>query len=206
MATDYLLSRRYKVSALRGSMPSSSAVTQLLGDWRSGDADALDKLTPLVYEELRRLAHHYMRSERSDHTLQATGLVNEAFVHLAGMEVAWKDRVHFFAIAARLMRRILVDYAKARGSLKRGKGIVADTLRDEVTPDPTAANVDIIELDDALNRLAEIDARKCDVVVLHYFGGLNYDEVAQSLEISAATVHRELRFAKAWLANECKND
>lgn len=183
----------------------NSAVTELLGDWRSGDPGALDKLTPLVYDELRRLAHRYMHSERADHTLQATGLVNEAFMRLAGVEVPWENRTHFYAIAARLMRRILIDYAKAHNSKKRGSGVSPLILHENHISDVDTASQRFVELNDALDQLAEIDQRKSEVVVLNYFGGLTYEEIADSMSISPATVHRELRLAKAWLFNELED-
>jgi RNA polymerase sigma factor (TIGR02999 family) len=186
------------------SMTEVRAVTQLLGEWRSGDSGALDKLTPLVYDELRRVARRFLNSERKDHTLQATGLVNEAFIRLAGTDVPWADRAHFFAVAARMMRRILIDHAKARNSEKRGGG-VQPTVFDDGRMGEGAAPVDILDVDDALNRLAEIDERKSDIVVLHFFGGLTYDEIAEALGLSAATVDRHLRLGKAWLFNELKN-
>lgn len=183
-------------------MAAAHAVTKLLGDWRAGDKGALDELTPLVYEELRRLAKRHMRSERADHTLQTTGLVNEAFIRMAGMDVPWADRAHFYAVAARLMRRILVDYAKARRSDKRGGGERPSTLEEVRIAASDAPPADILAIDEALARLAEIDARKCDVVVLHFFGGLTYDETAEALGVSPATVHRDLRLGRAWLLNE----
>jgi len=182
----------------------SESVTQLLGAWRSGDESALEQLTPLVYNELRRLAGRYMQSERAGHTLQATAVVNEAFMRMVDMDVPWQSRAHFFAIAARLMRRILVDYAKAHRREKRGgkntdltldEGLVADGM-----PDP-----DLVNLDEALRNLESVDERKAQVVELHYFGGLTYDEIAEALELSPATVHRDLRMAKAWLQNELEN-
>lgn len=182
-------------------MTDASAVTQLLGEWRSGDREALDRLTPLVYDELRRLARRYLQKERTDHTLQATGLVNEAFIRLVGTDVPWEDRAHFFAVAARMMRRILIDHAKARKSAKRGGAEPKTSYEDGRIADDTPA-VDILEVDEALNRLAEIDERKADVVVLHFFGGLTYEETAEALGISAATVDRHLRLGKAWLLNE----
>lgn len=182
----------------------SESVTQLLGAWRSGDESALEQLTPLVYNELRRLAGRYMQSERAGHTLQATAVVNEAFMRMVDMDVPWQSRAHFFAIAARLMRRILVDYAKAHRREKRG-GKNTDLTLDEGlvaagTPDP-----DLVNLDEALCNLESVDERKAQVVELHYFGGLTYEEIAETLELSPATVHRDLRMAKAWLQNELEN-
>jgi RNA polymerase sigma factor (TIGR02999 family) len=173
-------------------------VTQLLRAWREGDAAALDALTPEVYETLHRLAQRQMRGERARHTLQATALVHEAFERLVDMEVSWQDRAHFYAVAARLMRRILVDHARSARRQKRGGGASLLSLDEAIhvvpTPDP-----DLVDLDEALQRLSDIDARKGQVVELHFFGGLTYDETAEALGISAATVDRELRFAKAWL-------
>jgi RNA polymerase sigma factor (TIGR02999 family) len=183
-------------------MAAAHAVTKLLGDWRAGDKGALDELTPLVYEELRRLAKRHMRSERASHTLQTTGLVHEAFIRMADMDVPWADRAHFYAVAARLMRRILVDYAKARRSDKRGGDERPSTLDEIRIAASDAPPADILAIDEALARLAEIDARKCDIVVLHFFGGLTYDETAEALGVSPATVHRDLRLGRAWLLNE----
>jgi RNA polymerase sigma factor (TIGR02999 family) len=178
------------------------AVTELLGNWRSGDAHALEELTPLVYEELHRLARRYMHDERAGHTLQTTGLVNEAFVRLIGADVPWQDRAHFYAIAARLMRRILIDYAKAQRRDKRGRGVKASTLDEADVAGQSAPSSDILEIDEALSRLAAFDARKSDIIVLHFFGGLTYEETAEALGISPATVHRDLRLGKAWLLHE----
>lgn len=182
-------------------MTEASAVTRLLGEWRSGDREALERLTPLVYDELRRLARRYLASERRDHTLQATGLVNEAFIRLVGADVPWQDRAHFFAVAARMMRRILIDHAKARNSEKRG-GAEPKTTYDDGRIADDASALDLLEIDDALSRLAVLDARKADIVVLHFFGGLTYEETAEALGISPATVDRHLRLGKAWLLNE----
>lgn len=182
----------------------SESVTQLLGAWRSGDEHALAELTPLVYSELRRLAGHYMRSERAGHTLQATAVVNEAFMRMVDMDVPWQDRAHFFAIAARSMRRILVDHAKAHRREKRG-GKNTDLTLDEALVVSAEPDADLVNLDEALERLEALDERKAKVVELHYFGGLTYDEIAEAMEISAATVHRDLRMAKAWLQNELEN-
>lgn len=186
-------------------MAATRAVTDLLEGWRSGDDGALQELTPLVYDELRRLASRHMRGERADHTLQATALVNEAFVRLMGADVSWQNRSHFYAVAARLMRRILTDYAKARRRDKRGGGRRPTPLHEtQVAGDGTAV-ANIVDIDAALLCLAEFDERKSDVLVLHYFGGLTYDEIAEALGVSTATVHRELRLGKAWLHNELAN-
>ncbi len=185
------------------SDPSSRTLTQLLHLWREGDETALQQLMPLVYDELRRLAGHYMKSERSSHTLQATALVNEAYIRLVDMDVPWQDRAHFFAIAARLLRRILVDHAKALNRSKRGAGQILFTLDESLLP-PSERGIQIIALDDALQSLASLNERKAQIIELHYFGGLSYDEMAEALGISTATVHRELKLAKAWLHSELK--
>jgi RNA polymerase sigma factor (TIGR02999 family) len=185
------------------SKPQSKPVTQLLHQWRTGDREALDQLMPLIYDELRRLASHYMKSERPAHTLQATALVNEAYIRLVDMNVRWQDRVHFFAVAARLMRRILVDEAKSKHRAKRGGGGVRLSLDEALIVSPEPAQ-DIVALDDALKSLGAFDERKSQLIELHFFGGLTYDELAEALGISQATVHRELRLAKAWLYHELK--
>ena len=175
-------------------------VTQLLLEWRGGNQTALDRLMPLVYAELRRLAQHYMRNEAPGHTLQATALVNETYLRLVNIEVSWQDRAHFFAVAARLMRRMLVDHARGHKRVKRDAGAkvsLDDAL--EVFSQPAS---ELLALDDALNRLAEFDQRKSEIVELHFFGGLSNDDIAGALGVSRATVQRELRLAKAWLAHE----
>lgn len=179
-------------------------VTQLLLEWRGGNQQALDGLMPLVYNELRRLAQHYMRSERMEHTLQATALVNEAYIRLVDMKVSWQDRAHFFAVAARLMRRLLVDHARATHRVKRESGGPKISLDDagEVSVEPAS---DLLALDDAMTRLATFDPRKTDIIELHFFGGLRNEEVAEALGISRATVQRELRLAKAWLKHELES-
>ena len=179
-------------------------VTELLVRWRDGDPEALDELLPIVYEELHRIAARLMRSERSNHTLQPTALIHEAFGRLVGAEIAWQDRTHFYAISARTMRRVLVDYANARASKKRGGGAIRITMHDSFrTASPSE---DLLALDQLLERLADQDRRKSELVELHYFGGLSYQELAEALELSLATVHRELRLAKAWLYRELKSD
>jgi len=176
--------------------PEPSDVTRLLRRWRDGDPKALDDLTPLVYEELRRLARRQMGAERPDHTLQATALVHEAFLRIVDSEVPWRDRVHFFALAARQMRRILVDHARARSAQKRG-GDGARISLDSASP--VAASASMVELDDLLERLEALDARKARVVELHLFAGLSYEETAEALGVAPVTVHRDLTFARAWL-------
>lgn len=177
------------------------SVTQLLGAWRQGDEDALEQLTPLVYNELRRLAGRYMQSERPNHTLQATAVVNEAFLRMVDMDVPWQNRAHFFAIAARLMRRILVDHAKAHRREKRG-GKFTDLTLDEGLVEASEPDADMLHLDEALHKLEGFDERKAQVIELHYFGGLTYNEIAEAMRLSPATVDRDLRMAKAWLQNE----
>jgi len=176
-------------------------VTRLLVEWRGGRDSALHELTPMVHAELRRIAAGYMRHEAAGHTLQPTAVVNEAFLKLVGAEVEWRDRVHFRAVAAQIMRRLLVDHARAKRREKRGGAATLMTLNEEVVgaDDP---QVEVMDLDLALKKLAEVDERKSRVVELHFFGGLTYDELAEALEISAATVDRELRLAKAWLHRE----
>jgi len=183
----------------------SDNVTQLLGAWRAGDAQALDRLVPLVYRELQRLARGAMRGERDGHTLQTTALVHEAFIALADAQVAWADRAHFFAIAARQMRRILVNHAEAHRAAKRGGGLVHAQL-DEALDVVGTPSAEISDLDDALRRLEAFDARKAQILELHYFGGLTYDEMAEVMQLSASTVDTELRFAKAWLRTQLEPD
>ena len=184
-------------------MSSPANVTQMLLDWRGGNEDALERLMPMVYDELRRLAGHYMKTERKGHTLQATALVNEAYIRLVDMKVSWQDRAHFFAVAARLMRRLLVDHARSHNRAKREGDAVKVTLGEalEVSSGP-ASNV--LAVDEALTRLAEFDPRKSEILELRYFGGLNNEEVAEALNISRATVQRDLRLAKTWLIRELK--
>jgi RNA polymerase sigma factor (TIGR02999 family) len=185
------------------------AVTRLLSAWQSGDARALERLTPLIYEELRNRARRYMRRERAGHTLQATAVVHEAFVKLVEMNVSWQDRAHFFAVAARQMRRILVDHAKARFRVKRGGNTTTGSLDEfdglEVETGPiTSGRIDVLEIDEALQRLASKNSRLADIVELHYFGGLTYQELSETLKISEATVDRDLRLAKAWILKQIR--
>ncbi|MEM6702093.1 MAG: ECF-type sigma factor [Acidobacteriota bacterium] len=175
-------------------------LTVLLMQWRKGDEDALEKLVPAVYGELRRLASYHMRGERQEHTLQPTAVVNEALLKLIDMEVDWTDRAHFMAVASRQMRRLLVDYARARRRHKRDGGVRV-TLDDSVGFEDDGS-VDMVDVDNAMNALKELDERKARLVELHYFGGLTYRELAEVTSVSEATVHRELRLAKAWLRRE----
>lgn len=175
--------------------------TQLLTEWRSGHPQALDRLTPLVYDELRRMARGYMRSERGGHTLQATAVVHEAFLRLLQANVELQDRGHFFALISRLMRRVLVDHAKSRARRKRNAGAEDLDGADGGSALPPG-EPDVVALDDALERLLELDPRMAQVIELHYFGGMTYEEIAAAMDTSAATVHRELRLAKAWLMHD----
>jgi len=184
-------------------MSDKKPVTDLLHAWRAGDRGALDRLVPLVYDELRRLAGQYMRGERPDHTLQATALVNEAYLRLVDSGVDWRDRAHFFAVAASTMRRILVDHARAQGRQKRSGEKVSLEESVLVAPDNSA---DMLAIDSALTALAEHDERAARVVEFHYFGGLTQPQIAEALEISEATVYRDLRFAKSWLHRELSNE
>jgi RNA polymerase sigma factor (TIGR02999 family) len=187
-----------------------NGVTRLLSAWRSGDNAALERLTPLVYDELRDLAHRYMRRERHNHTLQATAVVHEAYVRLVGMDVPWQNRSHFYAVAARLMRRILVDHAKSRHRSKRGGPVTmvpVDVYKEDTNNviGATAGELDVLEIDEALQKLAEQDQRLAQTIELHYFAGLTYEETARTLQVSEATVHRDLRLAKAWILRQINN-
>jgi RNA polymerase sigma factor (TIGR02999 family) len=175
--------------------------TQLLTEWRSGHPQALERLTPLVYDELRRLARNYMRAERGSHTLQATAVVHEAFLRLIQANVALQDRGHFFALASRLMRRVLVDHAKSRSRMKRNSG-ARDLAAESEGETPPPMDFDVVALDDALEGLQQLEPRLAQVIELHYFGGLTYDQIAAAVGTSAATVHRDIRLARAWLLNE----
>ena len=184
---------------------SPQRVTELLAHWSHGDDAALAELTPLVYQELRRLAHRHMGGERPDHTLQTTALVNEAYLRLADQTSPnFTNRSHFFAVAAQAMRQILVNYAKASQSQKRGGGALKVEL-DEVALISPEQTTEILDLNEALERLATLDSRKAHVVELKYFGGLKHDEIAEVLKISTVTVRRDWVFAKAWLYDELQN-
>jgi RNA polymerase sigma factor (TIGR02999 family) len=176
-------------------------ITSLLRAWRAGDSNAMDELMPLVYHQLRTLASRYMRQERAGHTLGPTALVHEAYLKLLSSETPWEDRVHFMAIAAITMRRILVDHARANHRTKRGSGADKVALDDVVLLQPPM-NLDILALDDAMNRLSVQDARKAKLIELSYFGGMNCEEAAAVLQVSTATVNRDLKLAKAWLRHE----
>ena len=182
--------------------PPTRPVTELLVAWGAGDESAFEQLVPLVHAELRRLAHREMGRERVGHTLQTTALVNEAYLRLIEVSrVQWQDRAHFFAMSARLMRRILVDHARSRQSQKRGGGTRKVSFDEALTVSPTGG-ADLVALDDALQALSSVDARKCQVVELRYFGGLSVEECAEALRVSPDTITRDWRLAKAWLLRE----
>lgn len=178
------------------------SVTDLLIRWRSGDDAALEQLMPKVYHELRRLAGSHLRGERPGQTLSATDLVHEAFLGLVEVDISWQNRAHFLAVGARMMRRILVNRSRAKARLKRGAGAMRITLSESHVAAGQGSAVDLLELDRALERLFEVDERKARAVELFYFGGLTYEEVAVAMDISRATAHRDLHFARAWLS-EC---
>jgi RNA polymerase sigma factor (TIGR02999 family) len=174
-------------------------VTELLVRWRRGDREALEQLMPLVYEELRRLAHHYLSRERTDHTLQSTALVHEAYLRLAGPNPPqWQNRAHFFGIAAHVMRQILVEYARGRGAAKRGGHAVTLTL-DDAASYLQQTDVDVVALDRALAELSELDAQQGRIVELRFFAGLTIEDTSEVLGISPATVKRDWVTARAWL-------
>ncbi len=182
--------------------PGASEVTRILQRWRAGDAETAGKLMPLVYDELRRVARHYLRQERSDHTLQATALVHEAYLRLVdGPSVNWEGRAHFYGIAARLMRQVLVDHARARNAAKR-PGQAGKVRLDEARDLSSPAAPDLVALDDALQHLTQSHPRKGEVVELKFFGGLAAMEIAEVLQVSEKTVRRDWQFAKLWLCRE----
>jgi RNA polymerase sigma factor (TIGR02999 family) len=185
---------------LEGS--AKAEITELLRAWGRGDAQALERLTPVVYDELRRIARGYMRRESPDNSLQATALVHEAYLKLADDKVAqWQDRAHFFGIAARLMRRILVDAARAKKAGKRGGDVVRMELNESIDESPLPSD-QMVRLDDALDALTKFDARKARVVELRFFGGLTVEETAEVLKISVPSVMRDWKLARSWLARE----
>jgi len=191
-----------------GSPGESAEITGLLRAWGRGDSAALDRLTPLVYEQLRRMARSYMRNERPGHTLQATALVNEAFLRLVDTRnVDWTDRVHFFAVCARVMRRILVDAARSRAAIKRGghadRAEHSTAINLDQLPNPASEmSAQVCALDEALDTLAQLDPRRAHVIELRFFGGLTVEETAQVLQTSPQTVMREWKLARVWLARE----
>ncbi len=179
-------------------MSNDDAVSALLARWSDGDEQALNELTPLVYDELKKLARSAFRREHGAHTLQATALVNEAYVQLVGADVNWKNRSHFFALAARMMRRILVNHANAKAAEKRGGDRVQVTLHETSLSDDSNSQ-DLIDLDNALTELSANDERTAEIVQLHYFAGMTYKEAGEVLDVSEATAKRSLRFGKAWM-------
>ena len=187
-------------------MTSDADITALLVDWNNGDKSAMERLLPLVERELHRLAHSYMRREDPDHTLQTTALINETYLRLIDQRrVQWQNRAHFFGIAAQIMRRILLNYARDQNRMKRGGREIHVSLSEALVM-PTEKDGELIALNDALTRLEAIDERKSKVVELRYFGGLTVEEVAEVLKISTITVMRDWAFAKAWLSREMQND
>ncbi len=186
-------------------MSASEEITRLLVDWRSGDQAALDRLLPLVYDELRRVARSHMRREQPDHVLQTTALVHEAYLRLVDQKnVKWQTRAHFFAVAAQVMRHILIDFARGRQRAKRGSGMAELPLHDVAVVSDARAD-ELMAVHSALENLTMVDPRKGKVFELRYFGGLSVDEVAEALNVSAATVARDWRMAKAWLRREIRD-
>ena len=186
------------------SKSSSQELTHLLLAWRQGEREALNKLIPVIYEELRRIAHSYIRGEHKGHTLQTTALVNEAYLRLIDCSrVNWQNRAHFLAVSAQLMRRILIDYARSRGYQKRGGAMERISLEESQIVSE-GRDLDLLELDEALQALAAVDARKCQVVELRFFGGLTAEETAEVLGVSPDTVLRDWKLARTWLAREMK--
>jgi len=186
-------------------MASSGEVTALLRRWGSGDSDARDELMPLIYDNLKQLAAKAMRAENAGHTLRPTALVHEVYLRLAGGDTPWQDRIHFFAITSRAMRRVLVDHAKARRAQKRGGGNEVMALNEDVFASPEKDVVGVLALDGAMDRLAAIDPRKAELLEMIYFGGMTMDECGEALGISRTTAHREAAFAKAWLMKELQS-
>jgi RNA polymerase sigma factor (TIGR02999 family) len=187
------------------SMSSSKNVTQLLADWGNGDKQALEELMAAVYQELHRLADYYLRRERQGHTLQATALINEAYLKIIDQHsVNWQNRAHFFGVAAQMMRRILVDHARSHLYAKRGGGAQKLTLDEALSLPQQERDLELVALDDALQRLDALDAQQAKIIELRFFGGLTIEETAEVLGISPATVKREWSWAKAWLYNEIK--
>jgi RNA polymerase sigma-70 factor, ECF subfamily len=184
---------------------SAGEVSQFLKDWGNGDESAFNKLIPLVYDELRRIAHRQMSRERVGHTLQTTALVNEAYLRLVGAaDIPWQDRAHFFALSAQLMRRVLVDHARGRARAKRG-GSIKKLSIDESFDIPVGPDSNILELDDALKALAAVDERKAKTVELRFFGGFSAEETAKVLNVSVGTVMNDWKFAKVWLLGEMQH-
>ena len=192
--------RQYWGRAALNRVPSKG-ITEILATLGKGDQEALKSLIPLVYDELRRIAHYHLKRERPDHTLQSTALVNEAYLRLAGQDLHVQNRAHFFAVASQLMRQILVDYARRHRAGKRGAGVCMLTLDEEVSV-PQTRGVDVVALDDALNGLARLDEQQSRIVELRFFGGLSIDETSAVLGVSPATVKRDWATARVWLHRE----
>ena len=187
-------------------MSAGEEITRLLQGWSDGDEQALEKLTPVLYKELHRMAHRYMRQERPNHTLQTTALINEAYLRLIGWKnVRWQNRAQFFGVSAQLMRKILVDFARSRNYAKRGAGAHVISLGEDQGVAQTRAH-DILALDDALQQLASFDLRKSQIVELRFFGGLSLEETAEVLKVSSRTIQREWELAKVWLAREMNSE
>ena len=183
--------------------PETVDITQMLKAWSEGDRSAADQFMPLIYDQLRRQAHRYLNRERANHTLQTTALVHEAYLRLIEQrDVSWQNRAHFFGLAAQMMRRILVNYAVSRQREKRGGPAETIQLDDTIQVGATEKSVDLIGLDEALNRLEKLDARQARVIELRYFGGMSIEETAEVMAISPATVKREWNMARAWLRSE----
>jgi RNA polymerase sigma-70 factor, ECF subfamily len=192
----------FETKELWMALPASHDVTQLLKAWTAGDEQALEKLTPLVYQQLHRVAQRCMAGERSGHTLQTTALVNEVYLRIVDCEqINWRDRAHFFAVSAQLMRRILIDFARSRAYQKRGGGALHMSL-DEAPSVCHEPDTNLVALDDAMKALAAVDGRKSKVVELRFFGGLSVEETAEVLRVSSETVERDWRLAKVWLLRE----
>jgi RNA polymerase sigma factor (TIGR02999 family) len=187
------------------SRTSAKDITQLLVDWSNGNREALESLMLLIYDELHRLARSYMRRERPGHTLATTGLVHEAYLRLIGQEVNWQSRAHFFGIAAQMMRRVLVDHAKGQQRAKRGGGALRVSL-DEPAFVTKTPGMDMVALDESLNRLEQLDPQRAQIVELRFFGGLSNEESAKVLKISPATVQRQWAGARAWLYHELSRE
>lgn len=179
-------------------MTDNDNITVLLRQWSGGDRDAGDALMPLVYDELQRLARRTWAGENAGHTLQPTALVHEAFAQLINAQVEWQDRAHFYALCARMMRRLLINHAESRRAAKRGGGVAPETLN-QAMPSADRAFDDVLAIDQALSRLAAFDQRKADLIELQYFAGLNFREMAEITGLSSSTLDRELRLARAWL-------
>lgn len=189
-----------------GNEPATHEVTRLLSDWKSGDEAALNRLIPLIYDDLHRLARRYMAAEQTGHPLQTTALVHEVYLRLVDANsIDWQDRAHFYAICARLMRRILIDFARSRNYQKRGAQFAHIQLEEAATVSE-AAGSEILAVDEALKQLAEVDSRKSDVVEMRFFGGMTVEETAAALRVSAETVARDWKLAKAWLLRELSHE